>query len=88
MHRLNIDKESPEYTEGDQVTAPGMIEVLNRTHNIALVSQEAVPERLKGHTLILYLPERDFIGLEREGLQFGYDWRAGGGVSGTYPSPA
>ncbi len=61
MHKLNIDKESPEYTEGDQVTAPGMIEVLNRIHNIALVSQEAVPERLKGHTLIVYLPERDFI---------------------------
>lgn len=38
-----------------------MIKVLNRTHNIALVSQEAVPERLKGHTLICYLPDWDAI---------------------------
>ncbi len=38
-----------------------MIEVLNRDHNIVSVSQEVVPEKLKGHTLICYLPDRDAI---------------------------
>lgn len=38
-----------------------MMEVLSETHNIISISQEAVPEDFKGHTLIVYLQERDMI---------------------------
>lgn len=38
-----------------------MVEVLNRTHNIASVSQEVIPEKLKGHILIYYLSDWDAI---------------------------
>ncbi len=61
MHRLNIDNESLERIEGDSIAASGMIEVLNEKHNILSISQEAVPEHLQGHTLIVYLQESDCI---------------------------
>lgn len=38
-----------------------MIDILNRTHNILSASQETIPKKLKGHTLICYLPDRDAI---------------------------
>ncbi len=61
MHRLNIDNESLEYIEGDRVAASDMIKVLSEKHKILSISQEAVPEDLQGHTLIVYLQERDCI---------------------------
>jgi len=61
MHRLNIDNESLEYIEGYPIAASGMITVLSEKHNILSISQEAVPEHLQGHTLIVYLQERDCI---------------------------
>ena len=38
-----------------------MIKVLNRLHNIISIDQEDIPEHLKNHTLIVYLPEKDMI---------------------------
>lgn len=61
MHRLNIDNESLERIEGDRVAVSDIIKVLSEKHNILSISQEAVPEHLQGHTLIVYLQERDYI---------------------------
>lgn len=41
----------------------GVMEILDSTHNIISVGQEVIPEHLKGHTLIIYLPERDAIAI-------------------------
>ncbi len=38
-----------------------MAEVLNQTHNILSISQEAIPKDQHDHTLIVYLPKRNFI---------------------------
>ena len=38
-----------------------MIEILSQAHGILSMSQKAIPKDLQGHTLIVYLPERDFI---------------------------
>ena len=38
-----------------------MIEVLSQTHNILSISPEAVPEHLKGRTLIFYIKEQDRV---------------------------
>jgi hypothetical protein len=38
-----------------------MIEVLSQAHNIASISQEAIPEHLQGHNLIYYLSDWDAI---------------------------
>lgn len=61
MHRLDINRENPEYIERGKETVSGKIEVLNRTHNIVSVNQEAVQGELKGHILIHYLPDWDAI---------------------------
>ncbi len=38
-----------------------MIKVLNKANNIVSVSPDLIPGHLKGHNLIVYLPERDMI---------------------------
>ena len=65
MHRLHSDNESLERIEGDPIAASDMIKVLSEKHNILSISQEAVPEHLQGHTLIVYWRERDCIGMNK-----------------------
>lgn len=40
-----------------------MTKLLNGVHGIISISQKAIPDHLKGHTLIFHLLERDMIAL-------------------------